>query len=84
MDAQTVLQVGNSLAVTIPKMFSKTLGWQKGKKVYADIDPIEGKVIISSEKISSDGLTPEYFAWKKNFFKKNSELLTRLSKFHGR
>lgn len=84
MDSQTILQVGNSLAVTIPKKFSNKLGWRKGKKVYTGFDPVEGQVIISSNPQTRDGLTPAYFNWKKNFFKKNSELLTRLSKFHGR
>ena len=83
MDTQTVFQVGNSLAITIPRDYIRKLGWKKGKKVFARLDPSNDTLQISEKPVAKDGLTPEYVAWKKEFFTKNSKLLSKLAKFHG-
>ena len=81
---QQIIQAGNSLAVTIPKQIAQKLGWKKGQKIFLTEDDTSKTVTVSDNPPASDGLTPEYFKWKKDFLKKNAALLTRLAEAHGK
>ncbi|RJR14757.1 AbrB/MazE/SpoVT family DNA-binding domain-containing protein [Candidatus Microgenomates bacterium] len=81
---QKVIQVGNSLAMLIPKDLAQKYGLKKGSKLHVEEDEANQKLSVSTKKHVDDGLTPEYFAWKKNFISENKGLLTKLSKFHGK
>ena len=81
---QQIIQVGNSSAVIIPKATMDKYGWKVGNKIHILEDDAEQEVKITTRQQISDGLTPEYFAWKKQFLAKNKVLLSRLAKFHGK
>ena len=76
---QKVIQVGNSLALIIPKNVASRIGWKKGQKVHVSDDPRAKTVTVSAEPLT-DGLTPQYYQWKQAFLDKNKDLLTRISK----
>lgn len=47
MTRQKIIKTGNSLAVTIPSQFAKTVGIKAGQEVLVKIEPETGKVIYS-------------------------------------
>lgn len=78
---QKVIQVGNSLAVTLPSTFVKSQKVKAGQKVY--IEGVEALGLIQV-RISGDGktsgLTPEFFSWLQKFNAKYKDALTELAK----
>ncbi len=79
MDAQQIIQVGNSFAITIPKYLMEDFGWKKGNKVYVDPDKINKSFTVATRPPADDSLTKDYYIWKKDFIKKNNELLKKLA-----
>lgn len=78
---QKVIQVGNSLAVTIPKSFSKEAGWEAGKRVAVDEDPATETLTITAQSPQPRiSLTPEFLAWLKKFNRRYKTVLTELAK----
>lgn len=78
---QKVIQVGNSLAVTLPSSFVKSQKIKAGQKVYIDASAAIGLMQVRTSgngKIS--GLTPEFFSWLEKFNKKYKTALTELAK----
>ncbi len=84
MDTQQIIQVGNSLAVTIPKQIAQKFGWKKGQQIYIGKDEANKILRVGEKPLPKDGLTEEYFLWKKEFIKKNKPLLESLAHFHGK
>lgn len=79
---QKIIQVGNSLAVTIPSSFVKEVKLKAGQKVMVDGDYDSAMLTIqSSVKPSRDvGITPEFLSWLKKFNSKYKNALTELAK----
>lgn len=78
---QKVIQVGNSLAVTIPKSFSNQAGWKAGKQVAVDEDPETETLTITAQFSRPHiSLTPEFLAWLKKFNRRYKTVLTELAK----
>lgn len=44
MPKQKIIKAGNSLAVTIPSFFVKSVGIHSGQEVLVDLDPETGRV----------------------------------------
>lgn len=79
---QTIIQVGNSLAVTIPSNFAKEAKLKAGKKIKVDED-FETKTLTVKPvdvKIESGNLTPEFLSWLKKFNAKYKDVLKELAK----
>ncbi len=79
---QKIIQVGNSLAVTIPSSFVKEVKLRAGQRVTVDGDPnLAILTIQSAKKLSRDvGITPEFLSWLKKFNNKYKSALTELAK----
>jgi antitoxin component of MazEF toxin-antitoxin module len=86
MQTQTIFQVGNSNAVTIPSYLMKDLKLKKGQKVTVEKTPDENAVIIKAVSskikpaISTTGLTPEFKDWLDNIEEKESDIIKALAK----
>lgn len=80
---QTVIKVGNSLAVTLPSGFVKDKKLKAGQKVIVRQDiEVDALVVASLESPikKSSGITPEFLDWLEKFNKKYKSALTELSK----
>lgn len=79
---QKVLQVGNSLAVTIPADFARELKLQPGKKLRVEED-VEGETLIVQPlrpTLPRGGITPEFVSWLKRFNARYKDALRELAK----
>ncbi len=78
---QKIIQVGNSLAVTIPSSFVETVGWKAGKKVMVNTD-VESETlkIQQPETTLKRGITPEFYNWLKKFNSKYKTALEELAR----
>ena len=79
--SQTIIQVGNSKGVLLPKKIIAKLGLKKGSKVNMEVTP-DKRVIISkkgtkSQKTSS--VTPEFLKWLDAFNKEYGSALKELA-----
>lgn len=45
-----IIKIGNSLGITLPKMFLNLLNWKEGDKVEKIIDITKGRIIIERSK----------------------------------
>jgi len=77
---QTVMQVGNSLAVTLPKQFVDGKKIKAGQKVLVDADIDLSVVQIRTENSVSPKLTPEFKQWLDKFNSRYKKGLTELAK----
>lgn len=79
---QTIIQVGNSLAITIPSSFAKEVKLKAGQKVMVDGDIDSAMLTMqSARKPSRDvGITPEFLSWLKKFNLKYKDALAELAK----
>ena len=78
---QKVIQVGNSLAVTLPSTFVKSQKVKAGQSVFIETSDTLGLVQVrTSSGGASSGLTPEFFSWLKKFNAKYKDALTELAK----
>lgn len=78
---QKIIQVGNSLAVTIPSSFAETVGWKAGEKVFVSEDTeSEALKIQQTERSTKAGITPEFQSWLKKFNAKHKTVLGELAK----
>ncbi|MBF8249769.1 MAG: SpoVT-AbrB protein [Candidatus Levybacteria bacterium] len=77
---QTVMQVGNSLAVTLPKQFVDGKKIKAGQKVIVDADIDLSMVQIRTENSVSPKLTPEFKQWLDKFNDRYKKGLTQLAK----
>lgn len=79
---QKIIQVGNSLAVTIPRGFANQVGIKPGQKVMVDEDVKSGVLTVQSAKprAVTGSLTPEFLQWLKKFNARYKDALTELAK----
>ena len=79
---QKIIQVGNSLAVTIPKGFTNEVGIKAGQKVMVDEDVESGVLTVQpvKQRVSTGSLTPEFLQWLKKFNARYKDALTELAK----
>jgi antitoxin component of MazEF toxin-antitoxin module len=76
---QTVIQVGNSLAVTLPAAFVKESKLKAGQKVFVQADTAMDLVQVKTKQPTT-ALTPEFYEWLKKFNAKYKTALTELAK----
>ena len=76
---QTIIKVGNSLAVTLPSNFVKEAKLKAGQKVFVEADPELDLVQIKTQT-DKKTLTPEFYDWLKKFNAKYKDALTELAK----
>jgi len=77
---QTVIKVGNSLAVTIPNSFVKAKKIKAGQKVFVEANDSVDLVQVRTVDIGHKTLTPEFYDWLKRFNAKYKNALTELAK----
>lgn len=77
---QTIMQVGNSLAVTLPKNFVKARKLKAGQKVFVDADPSVDLLQVRTNGKTSSALTPEFKQWLDKITKKYGNTIRELAK----
>ncbi len=80
---QTVIKVGNSLAITLPIGFVKDKKLKAGQKVIVrqDLEVDALVVALSGSSIKkTSGITPEFLNWLEKFNNKYKAALTELAK----
>lgn len=77
---QKIIQVGNSLAVTIPSSFADQADWKVGEKVLVENSGLEVLMIRQEKNSLRSGVTPEFYNWLKKFNAKYKNVLKELSK----
>lgn len=77
---QTVMQVGNSLAVTLPKQFVNGKKLKAGQKVLVDADLDLSMVQIRTKNSKASTVTPEFKKWLDGFNARYKTALTQLAK----
>lgn len=76
---QTVMQVGNSLAVTLPKQFVDAKKIKAGQKVLVDADNDLSMVQIRTKNSKAPKVTPEFKQWLDGFNTRYKTGLTELA-----
>lgn len=80
---QKVIQVGNSLAVTLPANFVKDRNIKAGQRVIVRQDLEADSLVVAPSGSSikkASGITPEFLSWLEKFNKKYKTALTELAK----
>ena len=80
---QKVIQVGNSLAITLPASFVRNKELKAGQKVMVRQDlEVDALVVasLSSPIKNSSGITPDFLYWLKKFNDKHKAALLALAK----
>lgn len=78
---QKIIQVGNSIAVTIPKSFATQKKWKVGQIIHVDTHPSTEELRIRKKNASSPSIpqTVEVKEWLKQFNKRYKVALTELA-----
>lgn len=76
---QTIIKVGNSLGITIPKPILENIKFKVGDKVHMEIDEANDALIVSSKKNPLKGMSPDIIQWTKKFIDKNRQALEELA-----
>lgn len=76
---QTVIQVGNSLAVTIPRAFVKASKIKAGQKVFVEADPDLELVQMRVKNGATVSLTPEFKQWLDEVTTKHAKTIKELA-----
>ncbi len=76
---QKIVQVGNSIAITIPSSFAKEVGFKAGQSINLEIDS-EAQTLFIRKADSKPLETPEVREWLDKFNKKYKKGLTELAK----
>lgn len=77
---QTVMQVGNSLAITLPKQFVDAKKIKAGQKMLVDADNDLSVVQIRTRNSKASKITPEFKKWLDSFNTRYKTALTELAK----
>ncbi len=77
---QTVIQVGNSLAVTLPRHFVKSRKVKPGQKVFVEADSEIDLVQVRTKSAPVSSLTPEFKKWLDEFTKEHEDVIKELAK----
>ena len=77
---QTIIKIGNSEGLTLPKELRKKVGLKKGAKVDVSID-INNNILITKQgkKKKVSPITPEFLSWMKKFSKEYGPALKELA-----
>ncbi len=77
---QTVFQVGNSLAITLPKAFTQKAKFKAGDKVLVEANADIPAVYVRKDKVdASPTLTPEFKAWLDQVVKEDADIIKALA-----
>lgn len=80
MQVQNIIQVGNSLAVTIPADFAKKKNYRAGQKVAVETDMVSDTLLIRpASRAVKSSLTPEFYAWLNAISKKYEKTIKELA-----
>lgn len=77
---QTVIKVGNSLAVTIPSSFVKAKKLKAGQKIYVHADPSQDIIFVRTTKKNIANVTPEFKKWLEEINLRYGEAFRELAK----
>lgn len=77
---QSVIRVGNSLAVTLPKRFVNGRKVKAGQKLFVEDDTELGLVQIRTGNAKKLSLTPEFKEWLDEVSVKHEGLIKELAK----
>ncbi len=77
---QKVIQVGNSLAVTLPASFVKSRKVRPGQTIYVEANPNVDTVEIHTKKGEGTILTAEFYNWLNRFNERHKNALLELAK----
>jgi len=80
---QKVIQVGNSLAITLPSNFVNDKKIKAGQKILVRQDlEVDALVVATSGSLfrKASGITPDFLDWLEKFNKKYKKPLTELAK----
>jgi putative addiction module antidote len=77
---QKIIQVGNSLAVTLPSSFVKSNKIKAGQEVFVYADPDLATIEIKTNEGAFSSLTPEFKDWLDSVGKKYKDVIQELAK----
>lgn len=78
---QKIIQVGNSLAVVLPKPFTKLANFKAGDYVSMETNERIHAIYIRSKQYDEQpGLTPEFKAWLDEVSSKEKETIRVLAR----
>ena len=80
MNEQRIIQIGNSVGITLPSGFVKSKGIKPGQKVFVDEDVDSDMIHVAVKSKSAPRITPEFKDWLDKFNKKYKKALTELAK----
>lgn len=77
---QKIIQVGNSLAVTIPKDFAQAARFRRGEEVAVETDVVSKIFLIKPKQLAEKtSLTPEFFEWLNEMTSKYRKAIIELA-----
>lgn len=77
---QKVIQIGNSLALTIPKSFIDKTGFRAGDEIFVHQEPQSKSLIVTTkEQASKIKLSPDLFSWLNDIENKYSDAIKDLA-----
>ncbi|OGK30216.1 hypothetical protein A3B02_02165 [Candidatus Roizmanbacteria bacterium RIFCSPLOWO2_01_FULL_42_14] len=77
---QKVIQVGNSLALTIPKSFIDQTGFKAGDELFVHQDLRSKSLIVTPKSNASKmKISPELFSWLYDIEEKYGEVIKELA-----
>ena len=77
---QKIIQVGNSLAVTIPKDFAQKAKLRRGEEVAVETDVISKTFLVKPKQLAGrQTLTPEFFSWLNKTIEEYRPILDELA-----
>lgn len=77
---QTIFQVGNSLAITLPKDFTRRAKFQAGDKVDVDANAdIPAVYVRPATNNINKALTPEFKSWLDAITKEDAGIIKALA-----
>jgi len=77
---QNIIQVGNSLAITLPAQFVKKAGYKAGDKIIVEHDAERKMAVIMPRKMEGRShLTPEFYEWLDRTSKRYEKAIIELA-----
>lgn len=77
---QKIIQVGNSLAITIPKDFARKAKFRRGEIVAVETDVVSKTFLVKPKHLADKtSLTPEFFEWLDEVSKKYRKAIIELA-----
>ena len=77
---QKIIQVGNSLAVTIPKDFAQKARFRRGDEVAVEADVASKTFLVKPKQfVDKTSLTPEFFEWLDEISTKYRKAIVELA-----